>query len=1011
MSETKALAEAKDSKAPAPTIQKQPEIPEKIAGPSPTAPTTASALPPPNGTPPAARAGSILASSESGLGTPARARMSKAMQRSVGNARMGEKVGASVQMKLTVNTPGDVYEQEAEDVAEKVTQPGQAHSKDVAIPPLRADRERSGAGPKLQKKETDEVGNESDTGLESRIQSSGDGRPLPESMRHPMESGLGVDFSIVRVHDNTTNKQDADRLNAKAFTHGSDIWIGSAGSANDPKLMAHELTHVVQQSLRGEDRMLQRQEDDGSFTDRLEQLSDQYYSDADAWEQEGDHFQAAYAFRVGLLLQYTPPSNFADEAAFNAFVADSEETALDEILTLGRLGVGKLFFSKAFPLIWSHRVFGALYIDIDLAALQESMNEQREAAEGIAARIPDGLFDLGLPVPFDEALELNHFVILLRHIDLPNNHVVKDYAVAMRLWMIAAWPFAFYSAWNGMAESYSERVASGEYVVNPFDYEEFMATRRQGIEALAERLAAIRSEQALSDFDDEMVALQNVAFIQAFVGTLVGVIGVVLTWAQAQQLFEEKLAETDSRIQALSPEDRIYRAFIWAWENGYFGAAAMQLVAEILANGPMIITLAIFAVLVQFIPYLNIAVNLALLLYAGYDAISALFSLRTLFSLVGAADTTVGLQRASAQMAQGLEVDLLRLLLDILAIIGGTAGIRSAARRLRAQNPALSEEAALHQALREAGSRRRIGEVFDPHNLLGPLFERGANPEIVEQALMSGMSPQRLLAIAGEVGPISRVEALIRYAGEYSSPINRLLDAGLNTEIVGQLLDASFGLRELAVFERLIGRGMPSADALLVGRLYGLRGLQISESALQRGQSPDVARSIARRAGEAGELDAVQAIMDSPGFRNPEDLPEFLNRIIRGEHGSREPLRDAAQRLRQGHEVELDAGRGDVVDYTVREAVQHKQVSGRSHVALFDNLKDAALQLRGETGEIPPTGFTKIGKVSIVNPQNPFFNADRPTLADVLSRTPDLHGVDRFVISNDNGTFIFDAPF
>src|SRR5205814_2486863 len=72
--------------------------------------------------------------------------------------------------------------------------------------------------------------------MEARIQSPGGGRPLPEPMRRDMESGLGADFSNVRVHDTAGDRADADHLNAKAFTHGSNIWIGSSGSANDRQL-------------------------------------------------------------------------------------------------------------------------------------------------------------------------------------------------------------------------------------------------------------------------------------------------------------------------------------------------------------------------------------------------------------------------------------------------------------------------------------------------------------------------------------------------------------------------------------------------------------------------------------------------------------------------------------------------------------------------------------------------------------------------------------------------------
>ena len=167
--------------------------------------------------------------------------------------KAGHQDGAKkVQAKLSVSSPGDVHEQEADRVAEKVTQKGQKSG-----PVARVSRIPANGG--IAAADRDAPGNAEAggaqggvaSGIENRIKSPSGGQPLPEKMRRQMESGLGADFSGVRVHDSAADKADADRLNAKAFTHGSDIWIGSKGSADDPKLMAHELSHTIQQSKEG----------------------------------------------------------------------------------------------------------------------------------------------------------------------------------------------------------------------------------------------------------------------------------------------------------------------------------------------------------------------------------------------------------------------------------------------------------------------------------------------------------------------------------------------------------------------------------------------------------------------------------------------------------------------------------------------------------------------------------------------------------------------------------------
>lgn len=79
----------------------------------------------------------------------------------------------------------------------------------------------------------------------------GGGRPLPEGLRGKMEQGFGADFSQVRVHADGEAQALNKNVGAKAFTTGSDIFFGKSGfnpaSSSGQELLAHELTHVVQQ--------------------------------------------------------------------------------------------------------------------------------------------------------------------------------------------------------------------------------------------------------------------------------------------------------------------------------------------------------------------------------------------------------------------------------------------------------------------------------------------------------------------------------------------------------------------------------------------------------------------------------------------------------------------------------------------------------------------------------------------------------------------------------------------
>ena len=94
-------------------------------------------------------------------------------------------------------------------------------------------------------------------GVAARIQAlRGGGRPLPEATRRFFEPRFGADFSQVRVHAHREAAELAHTLDARAFTVGRDLVFGSeqyAPNTNEGKrLLAHELTHFIQQGGVGE---------------------------------------------------------------------------------------------------------------------------------------------------------------------------------------------------------------------------------------------------------------------------------------------------------------------------------------------------------------------------------------------------------------------------------------------------------------------------------------------------------------------------------------------------------------------------------------------------------------------------------------------------------------------------------------------------------------------------------------------------------------------------------------
>jgi hypothetical protein len=84
----------------------------------------------------------------------------------------------------------------------------------------------------------------------------GGGQPLPASERAFFEPRFGHDFGKVRVHTGAQAAESAKAVNAQAFTTGPHVVFGlgkyAPGTTSGRKLLAHELTHVMQQNASGE---------------------------------------------------------------------------------------------------------------------------------------------------------------------------------------------------------------------------------------------------------------------------------------------------------------------------------------------------------------------------------------------------------------------------------------------------------------------------------------------------------------------------------------------------------------------------------------------------------------------------------------------------------------------------------------------------------------------------------------------------------------------------------------
>lgn len=169
----------------------------------------------------------------------------------------------TVQPKMQVNEPNDLFEVEADRVADQVMRmpsgdlsawnrpaptlqlmPSVMRSEGAATPAVTPEVERNIAG------------------------MHGGGRPLDDSTQSFFEQRMGADFSNVRVHTDATAVQTSRDINARAFTIGNDIAFNAGeynpNTAVGKHLLAHELTHTIQQGASSE--IAQRAEVNGPYT-------------------------------------------------------------------------------------------------------------------------------------------------------------------------------------------------------------------------------------------------------------------------------------------------------------------------------------------------------------------------------------------------------------------------------------------------------------------------------------------------------------------------------------------------------------------------------------------------------------------------------------------------------------------------------------------------------------------------------------------------------------------------
>lgn len=196
------------------------------------------------------------------------------LHRAIGNQAIQRQARVGTPSSLSISASDSASEREAERVANRVVRMQEPVTGGTGVRRRRSEtridrmcsrcqrRYRQGkplncpdCEANLQRRASDEASPTVDDNLEQIIRSArGGGRPLQDTTRSFFEPRFGREFGDVRVHTGSTADTAAQAVAADAFTIGRDIVFRSGahapGSRAGRRLIAHELTHVLQQSTR-----------------------------------------------------------------------------------------------------------------------------------------------------------------------------------------------------------------------------------------------------------------------------------------------------------------------------------------------------------------------------------------------------------------------------------------------------------------------------------------------------------------------------------------------------------------------------------------------------------------------------------------------------------------------------------------------------------------------------------------------------------------------------------------
>jgi hypothetical protein len=218
----------------------------------------------------------------------------KSTNHDLGSTRKSSFFKPLIQPKFTVGQPNDVYEQEADAQADRVMRMPVGDQPFFSAKPASVSRLQRKCSHCEEEENKLQMKGESASGTATTAPPAvndvihSPGQSLDVGTKHFMESRFGYDFGNVQIHNDSLAHQSSSDIHALAYTYGNHVAFGAGqyqpNTLSGRQLLAHELTHVIQQK---ESKIVQRSPGPPSDKSKSDPIADidallaQRFSDSD----------------------------------------------------------------------------------------------------------------------------------------------------------------------------------------------------------------------------------------------------------------------------------------------------------------------------------------------------------------------------------------------------------------------------------------------------------------------------------------------------------------------------------------------------------------------------------------------------------------------------------------------------------------------------------------------------------------------------------------------------------